>query len=207
MAFHLPPLPYPEDALEPFISAKTLEFHHGEHHRAYVDALNKLVEGKPEEGLTLEELIATTCRDGTKTKLFNNAAQAWNHAFFWNCLRPRGGGLPNGDLAKAIDRDFGSVDRFDAAFKEAAVSQFGSGWAWLVLDGRRLKVIGTADAMNPIARGITALLACDVWEHAYYLDYQNRRPDFVAAFVDHLINWEFVGQNFDRAAGGRHADA
>jgi len=198
MAFELPPLPYPKDALEPYMSAKTLEFHHDKHHRAYVDTLNELVEGKPEEGQSLEELIVATHHDDSKTAVFNNAAQVWNHTFFWNCLKKEGG-EPQGDLKKAIDHDLGGVDKFATAFKEAATSQFGSGWAWLVLDAGKLKIIKTSNAVNPIAGGQTALVTCDVWEHAYYLDFQNRRPDFVEAFLDHLINWEFVAENLKKA--------
>ncbi|HTZ38357.1 MAG TPA: superoxide dismutase [Stellaceae bacterium] len=198
MAFKLPPLPYPKDALEPFVSAKTLEFHHDKHHKTYVDTLNKLVEGKPEAEQSLEELIVATYHDDSKTAIFNNAAQAWNHEFFWPCLK-KGEGEPEGDLKKAIDHDFGGVEKFAAAFKEAATTQFGSGWAWLVLDAGRLKVVKTGNAVNPIAGGQAALLTCDVWEHAYYLDYQNRRADFVEAFLDHLVNWEFVADNFAKA--------
>jgi len=199
MAFELPPLPYAKDALEPYMSAKTLEFHHGKHHKAYVDTLNKLVEGTPEADQSLEEIIVATHHDDAKTPVFNNAAQAWNHAFFWQCLKPQGGGEPAGDLAKAIGHDFGSADKFAAAFKEAATTQFGSGWAWLVFDAGKLKIIKTSNAVNPIAGGQSALLTCDVWEHAYYLDYQNRRPDFVTAFLEHLINWEFAAQNLEKA--------
>ncbi|HVH80268.1 MAG TPA: superoxide dismutase, partial [Stellaceae bacterium] len=196
MAFELPPLPYALDALEPHLSAKTLELHHGAHHKAYVETLNKLVEGTPEAELSLEELIFATHRDDTKTPIFNNAAQAWNHAFFWPCMAENGGGKPEGDLKKAIDRDLGGFGEFAAAFKDAATTQFGSGWAWLVLDADKLKVIKTANAINPIAGGQFALLTCDVWEHAYYLDYQNRRAEFVDAFLKHLVNWDFVAANF-----------
>jgi Fe-Mn family superoxide dismutase len=199
MAFELPPLPYVENALEPVMSAKTLEFHHGKHHKAYVDTLNKLVEDKPEADQSLEEIIAGTYHDDTKTAIFNNAAQAWNHAFFWPCMKPEGGGEPAGELKKAIDHEFGSFEKFAAAFKEAATTQFGSGWAWLVLDAGKLRVIKTANAVNPIAGGQAALLTCDVWEHAYYLDYQNRRPDFVTAFLDDLVDWDFVAENLKQA--------
>jgi superoxide dismutase, Fe-Mn family len=199
MAFALPPLPYPNSALEPYISAKTLDFHHGKHHKTYVDTLNKLIEGKPEEDKSLEEIIVATHHDDSKTTIFNNAAQVWNHTFFWSCLTKEGGGEPEGDLKKAIDHDFGGLDKFAKEFKEAATTQFGSGWAWLVFDAGKLKVIKTANAVNPIAGGETALVTCDVWEHAYYLDYQNRRPDFVQAFLDHLINWDFVAENLVKA--------
>jgi superoxide dismutase, Fe-Mn family len=199
MAFQLPPLPYPKDALEPFMSARTLEFHHDMHHKTYVETLNKLVEGTPEAGQSLEELIVATHHDDAKTPVFNNAAQAWNHAFFWQCMKQNGGGDPKNGVKKAIEHDFGSFDKFAAAFKEAATTQFGSGWAWLVFDAGKLKVIKTANAINPIAGGQSPLLTCDVWEHAYYLDYQNRRPDFVQAFLEHLINWDFVAQNLEKA--------
>ncbi len=199
MPFELSPLPYPKDGLEPHMSTRTLEFHHDKHHKAYVDTLNKLVKDTPFESQSLEAVIKATAKDESKTLIFNNAGQAWNHDFFWNCMRPRGGGQPAGDLAKRIDHAFGSVDKFKEAFKQAATSQFGSGWAWLVQEGGTLKVTKTANAMNPLAQGQTALLACDVWEHAYYLDFQNRRPDFVQTFLDHLVNWEFVAKTLSAA--------
>lgn len=194
MAFELPPLPYEKSALEPHMSARTLEFHHGKHHQAYVTTLNTLVKDTPLASKSLEAIIKDTARDESRTAIFNNAAQAWNHTFFWNCMKPRGGGKLSGDLAQRIERDFGSLDKFKEQFKQAATGQFGSGWAWLVVDKNELRVTKTANAMNPLAAGQTALLACDVWEHAYYLDYQNRRPDFVQAFLDKLVNWEFVAK-------------
>lgn len=203
MAFTLPPLPYSKDALEPYMSAKTLEFHHGKHHKTYVDTLNKLVAENSLDGQSLEQLITSTYRDESKTAVFNNAAQVWNHTFFWNCLKPKGGGEPTGDLAKAIAHDFGSFDKFAGEFEKAAETQFGSGWAWLVFDAGKLKVIKTPNALDPVAGGQTALLTCDVWEHAYYLDYQNRRPDFVKAFVENLINWDFAAANFAKAHASR----
>jgi Fe-Mn family superoxide dismutase len=203
MAFELPPLPFPKDALEPYMSANTLDFHHGKHHKAYVDTLNKLVEGKPEAGQSLEELIVATYHDDTKTPVFNNAAQVWNHTFFWQCLKKDGGGAPGGEVKKAIDHEFGSYEKFAAAFKEAATTQFGAGWAWLVFDAGKLKIVKTSNAVDPIAGGQAALLTCDVWEHAYYLDYQNRRPDFVGAFLEHLVNWEFVAANLQKAIARR----
>ena len=199
MTFTLPPLPYAEDALEPYLSAKTLQFHHGKHHKTYVDTLNKLVEEYGLEGQTMEQLITSAYHDESKTAVFNNAAQAWNHSLFWRCMTKNGGGEPGGELAKAIKHDFGSFDKFVEDFEAAAVSQFGSGWAWLTFDAGRLKIIKTPNAVSPIAGGQVALLTCDVWEHAYYLDYQNRRPDFVKAFVDNLINWDFVAENFTKA--------
>jgi superoxide dismutase, Fe-Mn family len=202
MAFELPPLPYPNNALEPYISARTLEFHHGKHHQTYVTTLNKLVEGTPMERQSLEQLIKSTYKDEAKTKVFNNAAQAWNHTFFWSCMKPNGGGAPKGDIAKAIDRDLGGIAKFEEEFKKAAVDQFGSGWGWLVVDKGKLKITHTLNGVDPLAFGQTALLTCDVWEHAYYLDYQNRRPDFVQAFLDHLVNWDFVAQNLAKANRG-----
>ncbi|MBU1909854.1 MAG: superoxide dismutase [Verrucomicrobia bacterium] len=190
--FSLPPLPWPDNALEPHISARTIGFHYGKHHQAYVDNLNKLVAGTPLAGLSLEEIIKQTAGKPDKAGLFNNAAQVWNHTFFWNSIKPNGGGAPTGKLADMINQAFGSFDAFKAAFTEAAMTQFGSGWAWLVLEGGKLKVVKTPNADTPLAHGQKALLNCDVWEHAYYLDYQNRRKDFVTAFLDKLANWDFA---------------
>ena len=196
MAFDLPALPYPKNALEPYTSAQTLDFHHGKHHQAYVTNLNNLVKDTSQ---SLEELIKGSYKDDSKVGIFNNAAQVWNHSFFWNCMKPGGGGAPSGNVASAIDRDLGGLAKFKDDFKAAAVGQFGSGWAWLVADGGKLKITRTPNAVNPLAEGQTALLTCDVWEHAYYLDYQNRRPDFVQTFLDQLINWDFVAQNLSKA--------
>lgn len=195
MAFELPPLPYPDDALEPYYTARTFSFHHGKHHKAYVDNLNKLLPGSPYEHATLEEIILATAGDPTKAGFFNNAAQVWNHTFFWHCMRPGGGGRPTGELAARIDAAFGSYEKFAEQFKAAAVGRFGSGWGWLVLDGDQLSIMSTSNADTPMTQGKKALLTVDVWEHAYYLDYQNRRPDFVQAFLDHLVNWDFVAAN------------
>jgi len=195
MPFTLPNLPYAENALEPYMSAKTFSFHHGKHHKAYVDNLNKLITGTDMEKATLEEIIKASAKDSTKQGIFNNSAQVWNHTFFWNCMKPNGGGKPSGDLAKKIDSDLGGLDKFKEDFKTAATTQFGSGWAWLVSDGGKLKIIKTANADLPLAHGQKALLTCDVWEHAYYLDYQNRRPDFVTTFLDKLANWDFAAKN------------
>jgi superoxide dismutase, Fe-Mn family len=195
MAFELPPLPYDKSALEPHVSAKTLEFHHGKHHQAYVTNLNNLVKDTPMANQSLEEIIKATAKDESKAGIFNNAAQVWNHTFFWNSMKPKGGGKPSGDLAAKIDQAFGGLDKFKEQFKTAAVGQFGSGWAWLVGDGGQLKITKTPNAVNPMSQGQTALLTCDVWEHAYYLDYQNRRPDFVQSFLDNLVNWDFVAKN------------
>jgi Fe-Mn family superoxide dismutase len=199
MAFELPPLPYDKSALEPHVSAKTLEFHHGKHHQAYVTNLNNLVKDTPMASQSLEEIIKATAKDESKAGIFNNAAQVWNHTFFWHCMKPQGGGKPSGDLAAKIDQAFGGLDKFKEQFKAAAVGQFGSGWAWLVADGGQLKITKTPNAVNPMSQGQTALLTCDVWEHAYYLDYQNRRPDFVQAFLDNLVNWDVVAKNLSGA--------
>jgi Fe-Mn family superoxide dismutase len=196
MAFELPPLPYAKNALEPHMSANTLDFHHGKHHQAYVTNLNNLTKDTPMASQSLEAIIRATYRDDAKIGIFNNAAQVWNHTFFWNSMKPGGGGAPSGRLAAAIDSDLGGLAKFKDDFKAAAVAQFGSGWAWLVADNGKLKITRTANAVTPLAEGQTALLTCDVWEHAYYLDYQNRRPDFVQAFLDHLVNWDFAAKNF-----------
>ena len=199
MAFELPPLPYDKKALEPYMSASTLDFHHGKHHRAYVETLNKLIAGKPFERQPLEAIVREAYESKKDAAIFNNAAQAWNHAFFWASMKPKGGGDPAGDLAKRIEKDFGTFEAFRAKFKEAATTQFGSGWAWLVMEGGKLSVIKTPNAVNPLALGKAALLACDVWEHAYYLDYQNRRGDMVDAFLGHLANWDFAAENMAAA--------
>jgi Fe-Mn family superoxide dismutase len=189
--FTLPQLPYSKDALAPHLSAETLEYHHGKHHKAYVDNLNKLVDGKPEANKSLEEVIMSS--DG---KVFNNAAQIWNHTFYWSCMKPHGGGQPTGPIGDAIKRDFGSYEAFATAFSEAAAGQFGSGWAWLVLDKGKLAVTGTPNADLPMKHGKTALLTIDVWEHAYYIDFRNQRPKYIETFLGHLANWDFAAQNF-----------
>jgi Fe-Mn family superoxide dismutase len=199
MAIVLPPLPYAENALEPHYSARTIGFHHGKHHKAYVDNLNKLIAGTPLEAKPLEEIIMSAAGDSSKIGIFNNAAQVWNHTFFWNCMRPGGGGRPTGDLAAKIGQTFGSYEKFAEQFKAAAVGRFGSGWGWLVREGGALKVMSTANADTPMTSKQTPLLTVDVWEHAYYLDYQNRRPDFVQTFLDHLVNWDFVAANLVKA--------
>jgi len=195
----LPPLPYAQDALAPVISAETLSFHYGKHHKAYVDNLNKLVAGTELADTPLEKVIAATAGRADKAGLFNNAAQIWNHTFFWNSLKPGGGGAPTGAVAKGIDAAFGSFDNFKKEFANAAMTQFGSGWAWLVADKGQLKVVKTPNAETPLTSGLTPLLTIDVWEHAYYLDYQNRRADFVAAVIDKLLSWEFANANLARA--------
>ncbi len=189
--FELPPLPYPKDALQPHISQETLEYHYGKHHQAYVTNLNKLVPGTEFESASLEEIIRKASGG-----IFNNGAQVWNHTFYWNCLSPKGGGKPSGDLAKAIDRAFGSFDAFKEKFSQTAVTCFGSGWAWLVKkkDGA-LAVVSTSNAGNPLKDGDTPILTCDVWEHAYYIDYRNARPKYVEIFWN-LVNWDFAAKNF-----------
>ena len=205
MPIELPSLPYAVDALEPHVSRTTLEIHHGRHHRAYVEKTQSLVAGTPLAAASLEEIIAKTAGKKAKTALFNNAAQAWNHTFYWNSLSPRGGGAPSGELAQLIDRDFASHAAFVDAFKAAAIGQFGSGWAWLVLDGGRLAIAATSNADTPLARDQVPLLTVDVWEHAYYLDYQNRRADYVATFLDKLANWDFASRNLEQATARKEA--
>jgi Fe-Mn family superoxide dismutase len=192
-----PALPYAENALEPVISAKTIGFHYGKHHKAYVDNLNKLIAGTEFEGLPLEEIIKKTVGKKEHSGIFNNAAQAWNHTFFWNSLTSNGGGKPSAVLMKMIEDSFGSFDDFLKELTEAAKTQFGSGWAWLVLDGIKLKVMKTPNAETPLTMGVRPLLTIDVWEHAYYLDYQNKRPDYVTTLLDKLINWEFATKNLN----------
>src|ERR1700761_4331797 len=199
MPFELPPLPYAYEALEPFMSAKTLQFHHDKHHKTYVDTLNKLVAGTPMEKAKLEEIIENTAENEKQKPIFNNAGQGWNHTFFWNSMKPRGGGAPQGNLAQEINKAFGDLEGFKTKFKEAATTQFGSGWAWLVADKGKLDIVKTGNAVNPLIVGQTPLLTLDVWEHAYYLDYQNRRADMVQAFLDNLVNWEFVEKNLGSA--------
>jgi superoxide dismutase, Fe-Mn family len=195
MAIALPPLPYAENALEPHYSAKTISFHYGKHHKTYVDNINKLIAGTLLENKPIEEIVKASAGDSAKAGMFNNSAQVWNHIFFWNCMKPSGGGRPQGELARKIDTAFGGYEKFAEQFKATAVGRFGSGWGWLVMDGTSLKIVSTSNAETPMAANQTALLTVDVWEHAYYLDYQNRRPDFVQAFLDDLVNWDFVAAN------------
>jgi len=199
MTFTLPPLPYAEDALAPHISARTLQFHHGKHHKAYVDKANELIAGTALETASPVEVIRAARAEGND-KLFNNAAQAWNHEFLWQSMAPDGGGAPDGALKAAIDSDLGGIEQFNSDFKAAAVAQFGSGWAWLVRDAGKLRIVTTHDADTPIAHdGQVPLLTLDVWEHAYYLDWQNARPDYAGAFLANLVNWEFASANFAAA--------
>lgn len=192
MSVTLPELPYSKDALEPHISSKALEFHHGKHHNAYVTNINKLIAGTPMENLSLEDIILKSAKDPAMTGVFNNSAQVWNHTFYWNCMKKNGGGKPSGKISAEIDKAFGSFDKFIEELKNAAATQFGSGWAWLVKEGDTLKIMKTSNADTPMVHGVKALLTIDVWEHAYYLDYQNRRPDYIAAFFENLVNWDFV---------------
>ncbi|MGA2770120.1 MAG: superoxide dismutase [Bryobacteraceae bacterium] len=195
-AFTLPALPYAQDALEPYVSARTMGFHYSKHHQAYVDNLNKLVVGTPwAAGRPLKRVVVESAGMADQAAVFNNAAQAWNHAFFWRSMKPGGGGLPAGRLMDLIGKSFGGFDEFKNAFLAAAVAQFGSGWVWLVQEHDALKIVKTSNADTPMAHGQAALVTCDVWEHAYYLDYQNRRKDFVQAFLDHLVNWEFAASH------------
>ena len=190
MSITLPGLPYSIDALEPHISSRTLEFHHGKHHNAYVTNLNKLIAGTPLDTLSLEDIIMKSAKDPSMAGIFNNSAQVWNHTFYWNCMKKDGGGKPSEKILGAIKSAFGSFEKFIEEIKNAAVTQFGSGWAWLVVDENSLKIMKTANADTPIAHGVKPLLTIDVWEHAYYLDYQNRRPDYAAAFFENLVNWD-----------------
>jgi Fe-Mn family superoxide dismutase len=194
MAFTLPPLPYDKGALAPHLSAETLEYHHDKHQAAYVNNLNKLLEGKPEASRSLEDLIKIG-----EGGMFTNAAQIWNHTFYWSSMKPDGGGQPKGELAQAIARDFGSQEKLVEALSKAAVTQFGSGWAWLVLDKGKLAVTRTPNADLPMKHGLTALLTIDVWEHAYYIDYRNQRPRYVETFLRSLVNWDFALENLKKA--------
>lgn len=199
MAFSLPDLPYAQDGLAPHISAETLSFHHGKHHKTYVDKANGLVEGTDLADASLEEAIAKSWADKNMA-VFNNVAQIWNHTFYWHSMKPNGGGKPSGELASMIDRDFGSFDKFAEDFTTAGAGQFGSGWAWLVAKDGKLEVRKTPNAETPLTEaGVTPLLTMDVWEHAYYLDYQNRRPDYMGAFLEHLVNWDFAAENLKNA--------
>ena len=193
--FTLPPLPYADNALEPVISANTISFHYGKHHKTYVDNLNNLVKGTDYESASLEKIINDTAGKADKAPLFNNAAQIWNHTFYWNSLKGNGGGKPTGKLATMIDAAFGGYDNFRKELSATTVSQFGSGWGWLVVDGGTLKVVKTANAEVPFTKGQKPLLTIDVWEHAYYLDHQNKRAAYVDAVIDKLLNWDFAAQN------------
>jgi len=199
MTIQLPDLPYAKDALAPYVSASTLEFHHDKHHAAYVTNTNKFIAGTELADKSLEEIVRAAATDTSKKALFNNAAQVWNHTFLWHSMSPTGGSKPTGEIGERITQDFGGLDAFAEKFTAAAVGQFGSGWAWLVLDGGKLAIVATANAETPLVHGKTPLLTCDVWEHAYYLDYQNRRPDYVKTFLEKLANWDFANANLKGA--------
>ena len=194
--FQLPPLPWAENALDPVISARTIGLHYGKHHAAYVKKLNELVAGTRYADMPLEQVVRETA--GKEQKIFNNAAQAWNHTFYWNCLK-KGGGKPSGAIAQRIDADCGGLDGFKQKFTETAVNCFGSGWAWLVERDGKLDIIATSNADTPVAKGVTPLLTLDVWEHAYYVDYENRRPDYAKAVIDQILNWEFAAAQLEQA--------
>jgi Fe-Mn family superoxide dismutase len=195
LEFNLPELPYSNDALDPFISPRTVEVHYGKHHRGYLDKLRKAIEDSPDSKKSLEELIRTT-----EGGIFNCAAQVWNHTFYWRSMRPGGGGKPAGAVLQKLESAYGSYEDFKQRFAEAANAHFGSGWAWLTVNGQgTLEILSTSDAENPIQRDVVPLLTVDVWEHAYYLDYQNERPRYVESFIDKLINWDFVRENLDSA--------
>lgn len=196
-------LPYERDALEPFVSEKTMTFHYDKHHRGYIDKLNKLIEGTEYADLKLEQIIVKA-RKEARIDILNNAAQAWNHSFFWNSMSPKGGS-PDGKIKDLIDDQFEDLEAFKKRLRDEAASVFGSGWAWLVLDNGKLRVISTSNAETPVGTHLLPLLNVDVWEHAYYLDYQNRRPEFIDAFVDNLINWNFVEANLEQAEMGKAA--
>jgi Fe-Mn family superoxide dismutase len=200
MAISLPPLPYPVDALEPHISRRTLELHHGAHHKKYVDTANSLIDGTPYANKPLEEIVRATAGDAKARKLFNNAAQAWNHSFFWQCMTPKGGGRPAADLERRIAADFGSLEKFRDTFVQTGAAQFGSGWVWLVARNGKLQIVSTGNADIPMDNGVVPLLTCDVWEHAYYLDYQNDRAKFVEVFLDKLANWRFAQDQLSKGA-------
>ena len=206
MAIELPKLPYGLDALAPHVSKTTLEFHHGKHHKAYVDKTNELIAGSDFAGKSLEDIVQAAAGKKDKVALFNNSAQAWNHNFLWHSMSPDGGGKPSGALAERLEKDLGGVAGFADAFKKAATGQFGSGWAWLSLADGKLEISATGNADTPLVHGKTPLLTLDVWEHAYYLDYQNRRPDYVSTFLDKLVNWEFAASNLQKAGQRKAAE-
>jgi Fe-Mn family superoxide dismutase len=199
MAFELPDLPYDYEALAPYMSAKTLHLHHDKHHQAYVTNLNNLIEGTEFAGKSLEDIVTGSYGDAAKQGIFNNAGQHWNHNLFWRIMKKGGGGSPGGELAKRIDDAFGSFDAFKEQFKTAGVTQFGSGWAWLAVQGDQLKVMKTPNGENPLVHGMRPILGVDVWEHAYYVDYENRRPEYLAAFLNNLVNWDEVEAELHKA--------
>ena len=197
MAFELPSLPYANDALAPYMSSETLDFHHGKHHQTYVTNLNNLVKDSDMQDASLEDIVVKSSKDSSMAGIFNNAGQHWNHILFWQCMKPNGGGAMPSELENRINSDFGSVDQFKEAFIQAGPTQFGSGWAWLAIDNGKLVVTKSANASNPLVDGMKPILGCDVWEHSYYIDYRNKRPDYLKAFLDSLVNWEFVASQLD----------
>ena len=197
MSFELPSLPYANDALAPYMSAETLDFHHGKHHQTYVTNLNNLLKDHELQSSSLEDIVVKSSKDASMAGIFNNAGQHWNHILFWKCMKPKGGGALPGKLEKRISSDFGSVDKFKEQFIQAGVTQFGSGWAWLAIDKGKLIVTKTANASNPLVNNMKPILGCDVWEHSYYVDYRNRRPDYLKSFIENLVNWEFVESQLD----------
>ena len=206
MQISFAPLPYAEDALEPHYPQRTISFHYGKHHRTYFDTLTKLIPGTKFENMTLDEIVRESAKDTSHTAIFNNSGQVWNHDLFWRSMKPNGGGEPKGELRQAIDRDFGSTDELLKQLGEKAVKQFGSGWAWLVADKGKLSVTSTANAFNPLVQGGTALLALDVWEHAYYLDHQNKRAEFVDVFLKKLVSWDDAAARFNAAPQQKQAE-
>ena len=197
MAFELPSLPYEKDALAPYMSSETLDFHHGKHHQTYVTNLNNLVKDSDMQDASLEDIVVKSYKDSSMAGIFNNAGQHWNHILFWQCMKPNGGGAMPSELENRINSDFGSVDQFKDVFVQAGTTQFGSGWAWLAIDNGKLVVTKSANASNPLVDGMKPILGCDVWEHSYYIDYRNKRPDYLKAFLDNLVNWEFVASQLD----------
>ena len=197
MAFELPSLPYEKDALAPYMSSETLDFHHGKHHQTYVTNLNNLVKDSDMQDASLEDIVVKSSKESSMAGIFNNAGQHWNHILFWQCMKPNGGGAMPSELENRINSDFGSVDQFKEAFVQAGTTQFGSGWAWLAIDNGNLVVTKSANASNPLVDGMKPILGCDVWEHSYYIDYRNKRPDYLKAFLDNLVNWEFVSSQLD----------
>ena len=197
MTFELPSLPYASDALAPYMSSETLDFHHGKHHQTYVTNLNNLVKDSDMQDASLEDVVIKSSKDSSIAGIFNNAGQHWNHILFWQCMKPNGGGAIPSELENRINSDFGSVDQFKEAFVQAGTTQFGSGWAWLAIDNGKLIVTKSANASNPLVEGMKPILGCDVWEHSYYIDYRNKRPDYLKAFLDNLVNWEFVSSQLD----------
>ena len=197
MSFELPSLPYANDALAPYMSAETLDFHHGKHHQTYVTNLNNLLKDNELQDASLEDIIVKSSKDTSMAGIFNNAGQHWNHILFWQCMKPNGGGSIPSELEARLNSDFGSVDQFKEAFIQAGTTQFGSGWAWLAIDNGKLVVTKSANASNPLVDGMKPILGCDVWEHSYYIDYRNKRPDYLKAFLGSLVNWEFVASQLD----------